>query len=146
MPIIVTAVGGDSSLFLDISAALDDRLSIMAGLPPVAWENRPYTPVIDTQYLRPINEQGDTVAITQDQDQTIGVYTVNIISPAGEGKNSAVVMADLVADHMKQDLSFSYNGQELRVKNVSRGKVISDDSGWLFCMVDVVYYAFSARR
>lgn len=146
MPIIVQHVAGDSSVFHDISAALDNHLSLMAGLPPVAWENKDFAPVKNALYLRPINMQGETVAVTQDKDETIGVYTIGIYAPVGKGKNAVVTMSDLVADHFAQDSSVAYLTQSVRVKNVSRTPIVVGSDGWLYMTVDVVYYAFSDRR
>ena len=134
-----------STLFFNISAALDDRLDSMSGLPAVAWGSKIYKPVIGTLYLRPTNIQGDTEAETN-QDQTIGIYQVDVFSQAGKGKKAALVMADKVADQFKQDTIFAYGGQNVRVINVS-GRVIShNDEGWFHYMVEVTYDVFSEKR
>lgn len=146
MPVIMTPVAGSSSVFLDISAALDNRLNNMIGLPPVAWENKDYEPIKDTLFLKPVNLQGDTVAITASQDETIGVYQIDISAPAGEGKGEIVLMTDMLANHFKQDTEMAYLTQTVRVRNVSRTPTSNDENGWLHATVDVVYYAFSERR
>lgn len=151
MPIIITPVAGDSSVFTDISAALEGHLAAMPFtlpevMPPVAWENKPFEPVKDTLFLRPTNLQGETVAVTHDQDETLGVYQIDIFAPAGDGKFAVVDMADKIADHFKQDTSMMYLSQRVRVQNVSRGKIETDDNGWVRLNIDVRYYAFSDRR
>ena len=137
------------SVFLDISAALDAHLNTMVGLPPVAWENRSYTPVVGTLYVRPTNLQGVTVASSQSaskgQDVTIGVYQIDVFAEAGEGKNDAVTMADTIADQFKMDTELTYNSRLVRVASVSRGAANTDD-GWYQIPVEVVYNAYSARR
>ena len=137
------------SVFLDISAALDAHLNTMVGLPPVAWENRSYTPVVGTLYVRPTNLQGVTVASSQSaskgQDVTIGVYQIDVFAEAGEGKNDAVTMADTIADQFKMDTELTYNSRLVRVASVSRGTANTAD-GWYQIPVEVVYNAYSARR
>jgi len=146
MPIILSPAVSTSSIFLDISAALDSRLSVMTGLPPVAWESDKYEPVKDTLYLRPTNIQGDTIAVTNNQDQTIGVYQIDVFAPAGKGKNESVLMADIIANHFKQDTKMSYIDQGVTVKSVSRNNISPDDNGWIHIAINVTYYAFSDRR
>lgn len=146
MPIILTGAAGDSTVFNDISAALDGRLALMPSLPPVAWENKVYEPVVDVLFLRPTNIQGDTVAATGAQDETVGIYQVDVFAPTGEGKNAVVVMADMVADWLKQNTEITYLNQMVRVRSVSRGLIRSDENGWLSVNVDVTYDAFSDRR
>lgn len=137
------------SVFLDISAALDTQLNAMAGLPPVAWENREYTPVVGTLYLRPTNLQGVTIASSQSdakgQDVTIGVYQIDVFAEADKGKNEAVVMADTIADQFKMDTELTYNSRLVRVVSVSRGAANTAD-GWYQIPVEIVYNAYSARR
>ena len=137
------------SVFLDISAALDAHLNTMVGLPPVAWENRSYTPVVGTLYVRPTNLQGVTIASSQSaskgQDVTIGVYQIDVFAEAGEGKNDAVTMADTIADQFKMDTELTYNSRLVRVASVSRGTANTAD-GWYQIPVEIVYNAYSARR
>ncbi len=146
MPIIVSAPVATGEIFLNISGALDEHLSNMVGLPPVAWENICYTPQKGTLYIQPLNVQGVTVPVTQDNDQTIGVYTIEIYSPSGEGKNEITAMSDTLANHFKQDTKITFNTQELSVKTVSRNAANNVYNGWLNMAVDVEYYAFSGRR
>ena len=133
------------SEFLDISYALDNRLNNMASLPSVAWPNRPYEPIVGTLYLRPTNLQGSTQAETL-QDMTVGVYQVDVFAKAGEGKNEAIVMADLVADHFKQNTTFSYLTQSVRVLSVSGREASTNDDGWFHYIVEISYDSFADKR
>lgn len=145
MPIIVTHTVTASTSFLDISAALDEHLNLMVGVPPVAWPNHKYEPVEDTLYLRPTNLQGETIPVT-DRDQTTGIYQIDIFSPSGEGKNEAVVMSDTVADRFKQNITFTYGGVTVEVKSVSRATISNNENGWSHLMIEVEYYSFTVRR
>lgn len=135
-----------SSVFKDISAALDKNLNDMVGKPPVDWEAKKYTPVNGTLYLRPTNLQGDTVAVTSAQDETNGIYQVDIFAPADKGKFEATEMADMVADQFKQDKSLIYKTQTVNVRNVHRRTISRNDDGWLHMAIEVTYYAFSDKR
>lgn len=135
-----------ANIFLNISAALNKNLNDMVGKPSIAWENKNFTPVDGELYLLPMNQQGDTVAVTATQDETIGVYSIGIFSKAGEGNNESLVMADKLADQFKQDKVMTYGSQDVRVRNVSRTLFNTDSNGWLHMTVDVTYYAHSNRR
>ena len=50
-----------STVFSDISAALDTRLSTLFRSPPVAWENIAYKPIKNKLYLRPTHLPSATV-------------------------------------------------------------------------------------
>lgn len=134
-----------STVFFDISAMLDGRLNSMVGLPDVAWQGKKYDPVIGTLYLRPTNLQGPTIAVTN-QDETRGIYQIDIFAQAGKGKNAALIMADKVADHFKQGTILTYGGQNGCVRNVS-GKIGShNDKGWFHYIIEVDYFVFSDKR
>lgn len=63
------------------SAARSERLKIV-------FENTAYTPVAGETYLRAFTIPGDTASNTLGGDHRLytGVFQVNIISPAGDGK------------------------------------------------------------
>jgi len=136
------------SVFIDISAALDGQLNTMASLPPVAWENTTYEPVVGTLYLRPTNLQGATVQSslgTSGTDETIGIYQVDIFAPAGKGKNAAVVMADNIANHFKRGTRLSYNSRIVTVTSAQRGGSLNAD-GWFMLSVEIIYRSFTEAR
>lgn len=136
------------SVFIDLSAALDGRLNSMASLPPVAWENKKYDPVKGTLYLRPTLLPGDTVGGTLSatgSDENVGVYIVDVFSPADGGKNEAVTMADNIADQFKPVTELTYNGRLVRCISVSRGSAIVGD-GWYNIPVRVRYHSFTDKR
>ena len=136
------------SVFNDISTALDTRLSIMTGLPPVAWENVAYEPVVGTLYLRPTNIAGDTNQATlgtTGTDMTIGIYQVDVIAQAGRGKSAALLMADKVADQFKRGTDLTSNGRVVTIVSVQRA-VSSQDSGWYIIPVEIIYKSFTSAR
>lgn len=134
-----------ASIFVDISAALDKHLNDMAGKPPIAWPNDGYTPVKDTLYARPTNLQGETAAETEN-DRTNGIYQIDVFAPSGDGKGTAMAMADLIADRFKQDTEITYNSQTVRIKTCSYRPVDNSENGWYQIMIEANYYCFSVRR
>jgi len=137
------------TMFVDINNALSGRLNAMAGLPPVAWENKAYDPEIGTLYLRVTNIQGDTQAFTQgsvNDDLTIGIYQIDVFAEAGSGRNDALVMADKVAIQFKMDTEISSGTALVRVRSASRGAAINNPDGWYQVPVLITYDAYSTRR
>lgn len=136
------------SVFIDISAALDGRLNTMASLPPVAWENVEYAPVVGTLYLRPTLLMGDSTQASlgdSGEDENIGVYQVDVFAEAGTGKNAAIVMADNIANHFKRGTDMVYNGRTVRVQSASRGPASTSD-GWYQMPVNITFYSITDAR
>ena len=136
------------SEFLSISAALDGHLNGMASVPPVAWSNTDYTPVIGTLYLRPTLLPGDTVGATisaTGTDEHIGLYQVDIFAPAGAGKNAAIVMADLIADRFKPVTELTHSTVIVRSVRVSR-EAATTENGWYRMPVVIQYLSFTTKR
>lgn len=134
-----------STVFTDISAALDKHFNDMTGKPPIAWSNSGYTPTKGTMYARPTNLQGSSFAETE-QDRTDGIYQIDIIAPSGEGKAEANTMADLIADRFKQDTEITYTSAKVTSKMVSKRDGVNNNDGWYVVIVEIVYYAYTARR
>lgn len=134
-----------STVFRDISAALDKHLNDMVGKPAIAWPNDEYSPVKGTLYARPTNLQGQTFAETEN-DRTNGIYQIDVFAPSGEGKAEAQTMADLIADRFKQDTEITYNSQTVRIQTCSMSNVSNTDQGWYQIMIEAQYYCFSVRR
>lgn len=134
-----------STAFLDITAALDTRLNAMSGLPPVAWENLKYEPIKDTLYLLPSNIQNKTLPVTE-EDQTTGIYQIDIIAPVGVGKNESIAMADTIANQFKQNTEFTYNGVTVRIEKFSMLLSEVIEQGWYRIRTKIDYHSFTARR
>jgi hypothetical protein len=140
-----------SSVFLDISAALNSQLNTLDGKPPIAWENYPYTPTVGTLYARPTLLPGDTAGATVGskavggKDEHIGVYTIDVFAPSDSGRNAAFVMADKIADQFKPVTELKYNGVTVRCDTVSIGAA-SQSSGWYMVPIRIRYIAYTAKR
>lgn len=136
------------SVFIDQSAAFDSHLNSMVGKPPIAWENRPYEPSLGTLYARPTLIPGDMVQASlgdSGQDQSVGVYQIDVFAEAGQGKNEAVVMADTIANHFKRGTELTYNSRVVRIRSVSR-QVGVMDNGWYKIIVEIAYISFTEAR
>jgi hypothetical protein len=136
------------TIFADISGALDGHLDTMTDLPDVAWENGDFQPIKDELYLRASVLPGDTVQGglgDEGLDEHLGIYQVDIAAPAGAYKSAAYIMADKVADHFKRGSTVSYNGVNVRIRNVSRD-VAGREDGWYIFPVSITYFSHTLPR
>ena len=135
------------TVFFDISAALDGNLNSMSSLPPVAWTNEQYTPTQGTLYLRPTLLPADSNAATigDGTDINIGIYQIDIFSPADEGKNEIMLMSDTIAEQFKRDTVLTYNSRNITIRRTSQ-RYVGNFGGWLHFAVDVEYYSFTGKR
>jgi len=135
------------SVFFYIIAALDGNLNTMSGLPSVAWPNKKFKPVQGTLFVRPTLLPADTITATigLGSDLSSGIYQIDVFSPADEGKNEAFTMADTIAEQFKRDKELTYNGRTIVLQGVSH-RSIGNADGWFHLSVDVVYYAYTAKR
>ena len=117
-----------STTFTDISSALDSRLSTFAGGDPVAWPNIEFTPDTQTLFLRPsiLPVATEQIGLGNDGfDIHRGIYQVDIVAMAGEGRGAAEAKADAVANHFARGTDLSYNGLSVRLGDVSRNQGIN---------------------
>lgn len=97
----------------DIAAALAARLGRWADAEriPVAWENVGFTPPVSGIYL----VAHDMPATPRTMDLGLrcrvysGVYQINVVTPAGSGRTSAVVLAGRVAELFPEGLEIEGN-------------------------------------
>lgn len=136
--------------FLDISGALDTRLNLLstANSVPVAWENKLFTPANGAVYMRqtllPNSAEGLTVSNSSD-DEHLGIYQVDVMSPIEGGKAVAINLADDIADQFKRGTILTYNGVNVVVRNVSRNGGRRDGS-WFIIAVSVSYRSIVSSR
>tara|TARA_R110002095_G_scaffold212958_1_gene202884 strand:+ start:332 stop:748 length:417 start_codon:yes stop_codon:yes gene_type:complete len=137
-----------STVFADISSALDSRLNTLTGQSPIAWENTAYIPVKDTLYLRPTILPALTLQAglgVNGIDEYIGIYQIDIFAPAGKGRGEAEIKADAVADHFKRGTDLSKNGKTVRLGNVSRNSGIRDEDRFIIS-ISINYMAHVTPR
>jgi len=137
-----------STVFADISSALDSRLNTLAGTTPIAWENTVYVPVKDTLFLRPTNLPAETLQAglgVSGIDEYIGIYQIDIFAPSGTGRGEAESKADAVADHFKRGTDLSNNGKTIRLGNVSRNAGIKSDDRFIIS-ISINYMAHVTPR
>lgn len=137
-----------STIFASISAALDTRLSTMASLPQVAWQNVVYKPVSGVLYLRPTilpapTQQAGLGDIGLDEYQ--GIYQIDIFAAVGGGRGAAEAQADLIGDHFKRGTSLTSGGINVRLRDVSRAAGVVDGDRFAIS-ISINYMAHTPPR
>ena len=138
------------SAFNDISVALNQRLDAYAtaNSRDVAFENIKHEPTTGTMYLRPTvlpadTEQAGIGASGKEQHQ--GFFQIDVFSPIDDPKATALNEADSIADYFSRELTLTYNGISVRLREISMGQA-SRESAWFMVPVLIDYYSFTAAR
>jgi hypothetical protein len=137
-----------STVFSDISTALDIRLDSLAGRSPIAWENIGFKPVKNKLYLRPSHLPAPTSQAGLGDgglDEYVGIYQVDVFAPAGKGRGASEKKLDAIADHFKRGTDLLYNGVYVRLGNVSRNAGFIDEERFV-TSVTINYMAHVAPR
>jgi hypothetical protein len=137
-----------STVFSDISAALDNRLSTFSGSDPIAWPNTEFQPTLGVIYLQPTNLPVESNQIglgSSGLDSHRGIYQIDIVAAAGEGRGAAEAKADAVSDHFARGTDLLYNGIKVRLGNVSRNQGITVGDRYVISLT-INYLANTAPR
>ena len=137
-----------STVFSNISAALDSRLNTLLGSSPIAWENTAFTPVKDTLYLSQHILPASTIQAglgVNGLDEHIGIYQIDVYAPKGKGRGDAEAKADAVADHFKRGTDLVYGGTYVKLGNVSRNAGLMDEERFVIS-ITINYMAHVTPR
>jgi len=117
----------------DINTALSVRLKQIqvADLPPIAWENAPYTPIENTLYLQENfipnikNQVGLENSSTDDYE---GIYQVLVRDTRGARRFNAQEQARLVAEHYPRGAEYTHNSVVVKIVRAQIAQGISDEN------------------
>lgn len=126
----------------DVQQAFETWLSMMPGLPDVAWPNVEHTPTEGSTYLRPsLLPASSSTFDLLDKQLNPGIFQVDIYTPAGAGSAESLELADAIYDHFaRQDLSTGTVC--LRVNQIEVNQAIRIDS-WHVLSVSIYYNSYS---
>jgi hypothetical protein len=138
------------SAFNDISVALNQRLDAYAtaNSRDVAFENIKHEPTEGSLYLRPTVLPADTEAAgigSNGKEHHQGIFQIDVFAPIDDPKATALNEADSIADYFTQELTLTYNGINVRLREISMGTA-SRESAWFMVPVLIDYYSFTSAR
>lgn len=126
-----------------IRKALDNRLNAIASGIDVAWPNTGYKPTT-SPYIRPTFLPSDVSQAelgTLGRNVHIGLYQVDAIYPAGEGRKAAETRADAVIEQFKRGTTFTYSGVTVRC-DAARTLPATSEKDWYTLPVQIDYRAY----
>lgn len=122
-----------------IYQAMRTRLNDLPSLPPVAYENRPYTPTTGVLWLSEsfLPADIDPLTLSDGQSQEYnGIYQITVFAPADDDSYTGMAKAEAIALHFKRGTVIGQG----RVLAVSINQAIVGN-GWYQVPVTVQYRA-----
>ncbi len=128
-----------------ISAALNQKLSIMPALPSVVdWENTGVVPVVDELYLRvallPVPTQYPCIGQNTEAYEQ-GIYQIDVLGISGDGCGTVQAKADAIVTYFARGTLLTYDSQNIRIEKAYQSPGRTEDNRYKIS-VNVNYHAF----
>lgn len=138
------------SIYDDIRAALEVKLSNISGIPDIAYENVSYSPTTGTPFVQPrfipVSRRA-AVRGPNPQQRYEGVFRVFCYVPEGNGPNAADELANKVMDAFDAttDISFTNSGGSTVIVSVDYAERDNGfvDSPWYYVAVNIGWYIYA---
>lgn len=139
-----------ASIYDDIRAALEVKLSNVAGIPDIAYENVSYNPTTGSPFVQPrlipVSRRPATRGLNP-QNRYDGVLRVFCYTPEGNGPAAADDLANKVIDAFDAatDISFTNGSDETIIVSVDYAERDNGfvDSPWYYVAVNIGWYIYS---
>lgn len=120
------------SVYTNIQAALDVKLSSEAGATDVAWPNATFTPTQGEVYLEPILlPVSSNLETLNDYHRYAGIYQINVSTPAELGTATLNGWLDDLHDAFLSAGSLTAGGDTILIQNIDRGPTQRDSENGL---------------
>lgn len=133
-----------------IRAAFRTKLLTISGLPPVAWQNRTFTPPNQAIWLKE-SLLPATSALTSFGGlgvdgllQETGIYQITVYAPVGTETKVADDWASLLAATFKPGVTVSHSGQDVRCESAVIAPPVQETS-WFGVPVSIRYRLFRSN-
>lgn len=133
-----------SSIYQNIRGALSVHLSAVAGIPAIAWEGVPYTPVVGTPFCTAtLVPSGPELASLGSAPfyRHFGSFEVSLVYPSGQGTGTIEAMADLIRTAFTIETILSQGAQTIRTNKSTRGTIIQEPD-WLRLPISIGWYTY----
>lgn len=115
---------------MTVRAALETALAAVAGIPSIAYENRPFTPTVGTAYAAAymLFAEPDNPEIGGLYTER-GVFQVNLFYPLSAGPGDAEEMAGTIRTAFARGSSFTASGVTVQIEKtpeIGPGRVEDD--------------------
>lgn len=126
---------------VNISAAFEIRLGLMAPALATAYENQPFTPVTGTPYQRTrlLPAQPENPTLGDDYYREVGFFEIVLFYPINQGRGAAQARADAIAQHFKRGTFMTQGGDVVKVtRTPTIGPAVQD--GDRYAMPVTIFY------
>jgi hypothetical protein len=138
-----------ASIYDDIRAALEVKLSNIAGIPDIAYENVSYSPTTGVPFVQPkfipVSRRPTTRGLNP-QQRYDGVLRVFCYTPEGSGPAAADDLADKVIDAFEATTDISFTNAASETISVSVDYAERDngftDTPWYYVAVNIGWYLY----
>jgi len=134
-----------ASIYDNIRAALEVKLSGISGLPEVAWENLTYSPTTGTSFVKPRlvpTVREPAVRGLNPQIYYQGIFRVDCFVPEGLGPSAADDLADKIIDAFEATTDVSHGGITVSIRYAEREQGMPDGS-FFMVPVNVGFYIYN---
>lgn len=127
-----------------IETALEERLQILATPPPIAWEDMAFEPTSGQGYLRVhhLHDHSRDLFIEGGPAELPGIFQVDGVWPAGQGKVEAKLVAERVAALFAPVQSLDAGNHRIERAQTPAIAGGMPDEGWYTVPVSIMWRAF----
>jgi len=134
-----------ASIYDEIRAALEVKLSNVSGLPEVAWENLTYTPTTGTSFVKPRlvpTVREPAVRGLNPQIYYQGIFRVDCFVPEGLGPAAADDLADKIIDAFEATTDVTNGSTIVSIRYAEREQGMPDGA-FFMVPVNIGWYIYN---
>lgn len=133
------------TLYTDIRGALVTQLQTVTGLPALAHEGVPYTPVVGTPFVSYAVVAASARPRTLGTNHLIlheGTFEVSVVYPSEDGIGAAEAMADAIKAKFTADTTVTQGANTVRFRYAERRQALTQ-TDWNRIPVSTSFYLFT---
>lgn len=134
-----------ASIYDNIRAALETKLSTVSGVPSIGWENLQFSPTTGQAYVKPRllpTRREPAVRGLNPQMYYQGVFRVECYVPEGNGPAAGDDLADKVIDAFEAATDVSYSGTIVSIRYAER-EAAEIDGPFYMIPVNIGWYIYA---
>lgn len=139
-----------ASIYDDIRATLEDKLSNVAGIPSIAWENVDFKPTTGTSFIKPVfipTLRRPAVRGLTPQQRYDGLFKITCYTPENVGPSAADDLADSILNAFEATTDISYNVDTNTTRIVSIDYADREQGRsqppWHYVVVNIGWYIYN---
>jgi hypothetical protein len=132
-----------TTLFTDISAALNSRLATLASPPPIDWPNTDYIPIEGITFIRPrlLPSSGALFTIAGSY-LNAGIYQISIFCPINTGTQNCTNLLNQLQQLYSVNKTLVSNNTTVYIQDIIEGKS-QRENAWYSGYIEIHYICYS---